>query len=408
MKWPSSISILGAAPAVLVLMGAPPAHAARATPTLNDTGMTRCVSPALTSGPLDRVSVPCARTGQDGETGRDVEQPDPSDGDAGFVYTRICGSGQAAGTGNCPAVPAPGPGPDDWACTRDEVTDLLWEVKTADGGPRDLGRMFTNLQPGTSGYGSSSDAAGFVAEANSGHLCGSQAWHLPGVTEIQSIVDFGFAWRGVPAIDSQYFPNWQSQFWTSTFTPAAADEAYVQQGTGGTVVWDRATTYSVQLVSGGSAPPAGTSRWRVSRDGQEITDTQTGLVWQRCPQGQYWNGTTCDGSAMRFAFYDAIAHAKNVALASPKGWRLPNVKELASLLDFTQQGPEYFTPLIDPAAFPATPADFFWTSTPLQIEQAPSANFDASNGWYVHFGYGYIFQGYLTVSSCLRLVRRAR
>ena len=51
----------------------------------------------------------------------------------GFDYTKVCNSGQLAGQGTCPADPALGAGADDWACTKDNVTGLIWEVKTTSG-----------------------------------------------------------------------------------------------------------------------------------------------------------------------------------------------------------------------------------------------------------------------------------
>ena len=39
-------------------------------------------------------------------------------------------------------------------------------------------------------------------------------------------------------------------------------------------------------------------------NGDNVTDTATGLVWQRCAYGQGWNGSTCSGTA----FTSAWAH----------------------------------------------------------------------------------------------------
>jgi hypothetical protein len=44
---------------------------------------------------------------------------------------------------------------------------------------------------------------------------------------------------------------------------------------------------------------------------------------------------------------------------SGAGWRLPDVKELASIADITRTAPA-----IDPAAFPDTVASRYWSSTP--------------------------------------------
>jgi hypothetical protein len=48
------------------------------------------------------------------------------------TYTKIANNGA-----NLPDSALLGTGPTDWACTRDNRSGLLWEVKTADSGLRD-------------------------------------------------------------------------------------------------------------------------------------------------------------------------------------------------------------------------------------------------------------------------------
>lgn len=383
------------------------------TRPLNDTGMTRCVDPYKTYGALKAVSVPCRGTAQDGEFGRDVTHRKPSNGAAGFSFARVCGSGESAGQGACPQHPVLGPGRNDWACTQDRVTGLLWEVKTSDGGPRDAATPYTNLRPGDVGYGSPTDAAGYVAAMNTAAMCGSRQWRVPQIDELQSIVDFGLAWREAPAIDPDFFPNSIMDPWTSTSNAAEPDEAFYQQGSGGSLDLPRTSYYpfvTVRLVSGewgdarrADAARSSSVRFRPSADADEVLDTQTGLVWRRCAIGQTWNGLSCAGVPQRLDWFTALARGQLEAGQTGKAWRLPNVKELGSILDHARSG----TALIDAQAFPATQPDFFWTSTPLQIQQGSMGNYVATNGWYVHFGYGYVFQGYLSLPQLVRLVRNA-
>jgi hypothetical protein len=48
-------------------------------------------------------------------------------------------------------------------------------------------------------------------------------------------------------------------------------------------------------------------------------------------------------------------------LGGVSGWRLPAVMELSTVVDFTGTNT---TTTIDPVAFPNTPADLFWGSSP--------------------------------------------
>ncbi len=127
-----------------------------------------------------------------------------------------------------------------------------------------------------------------------------------------------------------------------------------------------------------------------SANGEEVTDAKTGLTWRRCSEGQSWSTSTstCTGSAGTFTHEQALAHAK-----TQSGWRLPNVKELSSLVDSSRANPA-----IDITAFPATPSAWYWSSSPYVGS--------AGNAWFVHFGYGYVFDNDYRVNDIhVRLVR---
>lgn len=130
------------------------------------------------------------------------------------------------------------------------------------------------------------------------------------------------------------------------------------------------------------------NRFGFSADGSEVIDSQTGLTWRRCVEGMSWGGGTCNGTATTLSLDQAAAHARKQA-----GWRIPNVRELDSLVDLGRA-----SPAIDIVAFPATPASWHWSSTPFAAA--------AGGAWGVNFtsgskdgSYRYSF-GYV-----LRLVR---
>lgn len=130
----------------------------------------------------------------------------------------------------------------------------------------------------------------------------------------------------------------------------------------------------------------------VSSDGLEVTDTQTGLIWQRCAVGMQWNQKTCTGTPQYFMWYEALPAAQDQARATGKVWRVPNVKELATILDRS-----HINQAIDPLTFPATPNDRFWSSSPYST--------DAFFGWQVNFYDGAVYYTYLEDMGALRLVR---
>ena len=118
---------------------------------------------------------------------------------AAGVFTKVANDGS-----DLTAQARHGPDPKQWACTRDERTGLVWEVKTADGGLRDKGWIYTpydsNTQtngghPGyrdaTSGRcvrtlmdGRSCNTEAYVRAVNRTGLCGFSDWRLPTVAEL--------------------------------------------------------------------------------------------------------------------------------------------------------------------------------------------------------------------------------
>ena len=136
----------------------------------------------------------------------------------------------------------------------------------------------------------------------------------------------------------------------------------------------------------------------VSADGQEVTDTKTGLIWRRCTEGMAASGSTCTGTAGTFTHEAALERASAQATAAGVAWRLPNVKELFSIADKSRRNPA-----IDTVAFPAMPDDvsepgsLFWSSSPY-VGRADVA-------WAVWFYDGKVDRFYRDFTFYVRLVR---
>lgn len=313
---------------------------------LSDTGLVQCVvGGAFTTA--------CAGTGQDAEYGRDAAFADPADGRAGFRYTRICASGEAAGTGACPADPPLGTGPNEWACTRDQVTGILWELKTTDGSLRD---WHTELSMQNWGWGwrTQTDLRNLL---NAQALCGKTNWDMPTPTELQSIVDYGKSGR--PRVVHSHFPNTPTGDNTGTPYPTAmrgeGNGFHIAFDDGGSdVSYPGEGHYARALVRPDIVLPA--KRFAPRGDGATVFDRWTGLVWTRCRAGLQWSAGACTGTLSAFDWPAALAYAN---ARRSEGWRLPNVKELASL-------PDLYAGMLDPKAFPGL-GDWggfgAWTST---------------------------------------------
>jgi hypothetical protein len=117
-----------------------------------------------------------------------------------------------------------------------------------------------------------------------------------------------------------------------------------------------------------------TKRFVVLADGL-VSDTLTKLVWQQqaSSTGMSW------AAAQTFC---------------PSGFRVPTLKELVSIVDYTVPVPG---PAIDQTAFPNAWASPFWTSSP----SAGSSDL----AYYVYFGNGYASRSEVSSTFLVRCVR---
>ena len=61
-----------------------------------------------------------------------------------------------------------------------------------------------------------------------------------------------------------------------------------------------------------------------------VTDTNTGLMWKKCSEGQ--TGNQCSGKAKTYNWYQAMKKFKQVSFAGKNDWRMPTIEELRTLV----------------------------------------------------------------------------
>lgn len=103
-----------------------------------------------------------------------------------------------------------------------------------------------------------------------------------------------------------------------------------------------------------------------------VRHTKTGLEWRRCPLGRTFDAGACVGASSVTDWQGALEAASQLG----DGWRVPNVNELASIVEECASGPA-----INQVVFPGTIADQYWTST-------QDAEFGAEFGLLVNFSTG--------------------
>jgi hypothetical protein len=244
-----------------------------------------------------------------------------------------------------------------------------------------------------------------VAGAGSFNLAGYDDWRLPTIKELYSLMDFSgstgmSAGTSVPYIDTDYFDFEygdtsagerfiDAQYWSST--------QYV-----GTVFGGQAAVFGVNFADGrikgyprdtgpGGSPMTQFVRYvrgnpdygvnsfvddgGPSAGSGQVTDQATGLMWQKGD-----SGTT-------MTWENALEYCENLENAGYDDWRLPNAKELQSIVDYARApdaaDPAQQGPAIDPIFDITETESWFWTST-THVE-GPRGDFAA----YVTFGQAY-------------------
>ncbi len=240
----------------------------------------------------------------------------------------------------------------NWVMVRDNVTGLVWEVKTTDGSFQDNDRQYSwsspgNALPESTGY--------YLNSLNNAGFGGFNDWRLPTDNELIAIADYSV--RGFVPVDASYFNNTQSDFyWTSNRYGASA--CTVKFTTGFVSYSDMSTPNYVRAVRGGQS----TFSYTDNGDGT-ITDNKTGLMWMKAAPSTPMN------------WEEALIYCEALEIANYFDWRLPNIKELRTLVNSNS-----LYPTIDTDYFLNDSNNTFWSST-------PGIN-NPGHAWVVSFDWG--------------------
>jgi len=219
------------------------------------------------------------------------------------------------------------------------------------------------------------------AKLNAAKFGGFNDWRLPTIKELYSLILFSGIDAGpgadtsslTPFIDTKYFKfaygdvragerAIDSQWATSTLYVANANQMFGVnfadgriKGYGTTMPGGRDKTFFAICVRGN--PNYGKNDFHDNGDGT-ITDRATGLIWSKADSGE----------GMNWEAALAWVQAKNAEKhLGHNDWRLPNAKELQSIVDYTRAPAVTQSPAIFPLFQVTKLADgdypFFWTST---------------------------------------------
>jgi hypothetical protein len=267
----------------------------------------------------------------------------------------------------------------------DLVTGLMWQ--------KDPGEKMTFLQA--------------VAEATKLRLAGYTDWRLPSVKELYSLILFdgtdpsvcatgtcsavpfidartfdfryGDASAGERAIDSQYASSTKYVSTTMRGTETMfgvnfADGRIKGYPTGPMPGQSAGKRFFVHYVRGKT--DYGINALVDNADGT-ITDRATGLTWMQADSGTGMN------------WEDALAYCEDSSISGHNDWRLPNAKELQSIVDYRRSPATTDSAAIDPLFRVSVITNeagekdypFYWSST-----THASSNGRGNTGVYLAFG----------------------
>lgn len=218
-----------------------------------------------------------------------------------------------------------------------------------------------------------------IANASTQNLAGYTDWRLPTIKELYSLILFSgetrlSAEQSVPYIQTEYFDFAygdeeagerfiDAQYWSSTVYAGTAMNGMAAafgvnfadgriKGYGIENPRRGETTHFVRYVRGN--PDYGKNRFHDNGNGT-ITDLATGLMWQQADDGHTRN------------WQEALAYAEALVLADCEDWRLPDAKELQSIVDYSRApdatDPERRGPAIDPIFDVTNEESWFWSGT---------------------------------------------
>jgi len=224
---------------------------------------------------------------------------------------------------------------------KDHAIGLTWEVKT------EVSKEEAVTLP---------EAQAYIDRLNVDAFCGHQDWRLPTILELHAMADFE---HDCPAVDTAFFPNTQNMryYWSSTTSELKDHKKYYLLSFNRGHVYNSTSpnkAATVRAVRG--TPLTNPNRYHLNMD-KTVTDFNTGLIWELKTQ---------ENSNKKWLQHMAAEYCNDLELGGYSDWRLPTVKELLTLIDFTRSdSPMLCMPVFKNSVigFHSETSAYYWSST---------------------------------------------
>ncbi len=230
----------------------------------------------------------------------------------------------------------------------DMVTGLMWQNTLDHNGD------------GTINYSDKLTYEQILAMADTVTTGGHTDWRVPSIKEQYSLMNFnGKDISGLESASSEMVPFINTEYFGFSYGDTGAGERLIdvqcastnvsvgnnlQMVFGvnfadgrikgyGTTMMGQAKKFNYLLVRGNST--YGKNTFQDNGD-KTITDNATGLMWMKDDSGKGMN------------WKDALSYTENLTFAGKSDWRLPDVKELQSIVDYTRSPATTNSAAIDP------------------------------------------------------------